>query len=438
MAGIQSDSQPEAARRTLPRWAMAVFVVLTIAAGVQFLVFLPSMAGWPKFDFSAYYRAGLLVRAGNADQLYDNPVPTCLREFGYRLGPGPYIYPPPLAVVLSPLTLLRFPAASMVWFALGLALCIHLTWILVRAAPRPGLPATLLVLITFFCSNAILGDITLGNVNALVAWLVVLSLALVLRGRDGPAGAALAGAFLIKLTPALLLAYLAMTRRWRALVLFCTTAVLVCGATAAVTGPACFVRFLASFPAWSQREDIVSNQSLMGTLSRLLRGSAHSDAVIAWPAAVTPLWLAVSGAVLLVTMERIWRRRGDAFYCYGLVAVCTALVSPVTWIPHLVVLMIAIVWQIRAAVGTGISARPNADFLVQLLAFAAELPLLILSVPLNAERCDSNLLMFAYLSRPGLGLLVLWAALVHAGRRNSTLFVTSDAAEVPAPRAVAA
>jgi hypothetical protein len=91
-------------------------------------------------DFTAYYAAGKIVRAGMAPSLYDQGLQFRVqREFApdviIRHGPLPYIHPPFEALLFVPLTFLPYFTAYLVWDALSAAMLVVMLVLL-----RPHIP----------------------------------------------------------------------------------------------------------------------------------------------------------------------------------------------------------------------------------------------------------------------------------------------------------
>src|SRR5438309_1932858 len=80
-------------------------------------------------DFFAFYSAGRLIREGQPQSLYDASTLTALERHiwphptGYA-GYMPFLNPPSAAVILSPLALLPFATARLLWLAISIALAI--------------------------------------------------------------------------------------------------------------------------------------------------------------------------------------------------------------------------------------------------------------------------------------------------------------------------
>src|SRR5262249_30279210 len=130
-----------------------------------------------------------------------------------------YPNPPIMALILRPLTWLSPLVCSLCWFYLKLGLtAIAVYWVfqLVEDAERP-FPAWAKALTILLSLRPILGDLSHGNVNLFILFLVVAALYAFHRGRDFWAGSILALAIACKITPALFIPYFLWKRAWRTL-----------------------------------------------------------------------------------------------------------------------------------------------------------------------------------------------------------------------------
>jgi hypothetical protein len=130
-----------------------------------------------------------------------------------------YPNPPIMAILLWPLAQLPPLASALCWFYLkaGMVL-LALHWVF-RVVERHALqfPPWAKVLTTLLSLRPIIGDLSHGNVNLFILFLIVAALFAYQRGRDLTAGIVLALAMCCKVTPALFLPYLLWKRAWRAL-----------------------------------------------------------------------------------------------------------------------------------------------------------------------------------------------------------------------------
>jgi alpha-1,2-mannosyltransferase len=174
-----------------------------------------------------------------------------------------------------------------------------------------------------------------GQVNLMLVALVTGDYLFgVLRGRRwGGIGIGLAAA--IKLTPAIFILYLVLTKRWRAAGLASATAAVATIFATAVAPDASRVFWTEALWDTNRVGNLasVANQSLRGAVGRL--DPYHTS---------TKLWLLVVLITLVVWAWRVRRaaRNGDEVLGYALTAVVGCLISPVTWVHHLVWLIPAL------------------------------------------------------------------------------------------------
>ena len=128
-----------------------------------------------------------------------------------------YPNPPVQAIILSPLVELDRVPGALLWFALKVGMaCLSIVWAfrLVRGDGPPLSDGAKLLTIVF-AAHAILGDLSHGNVNIFIAFLVFAALELQRRARPVAGGLTLALAIACKVTPALFVPYFVWKRAWR-------------------------------------------------------------------------------------------------------------------------------------------------------------------------------------------------------------------------------
>ena len=295
------------------RPALVPVVVLAAAA---FLVLVPTFRHF--FDLGVYRGAVRSVLFEGGD----------LYAFRYQGTGYGFTYPPFAALVLSPLAFLSWPvavAASLLVNAGAVA------WLVRWWMPWAGAAATVLLVVAVIVAEPARDTFSFGQVNLVLLVLVGTDLAALGRGsRWAGVGIGLAAA--VKLTPAVFVAYLLVTRRYRA-------AAVAAGTAAGATLLAAAVAPGASWTFWTSavrdtgrvgRLDYVSNQSLRGVVARL-------EADPAW-------WLVMCVVVLGVWWVRSRRAAaaGDDRAGFALTGALACLISPVTWVHHLVWLLPAL------------------------------------------------------------------------------------------------
>ncbi len=129
-----------------------------------------------------------------------------------------YPHPPIMAVLLEPLERMPPLAGALVWFTLKVAMAVlSLIWVfrLVESDGSP-FPAWAKVLVVLFSLKPIIDDLTHGNVNLFILFLMMAALTAYRQRRDLLAGGVLALAIACKITPGLFIPYLLWKRSWRA------------------------------------------------------------------------------------------------------------------------------------------------------------------------------------------------------------------------------
>ncbi|MFE2516610.1 glycosyltransferase 87 family protein [Streptomyces mirabilis] len=294
---------------------------LAVAVGV-FTATVPLLRDW--FDLRVYYgTVDAWVHHGG--RIYDYWVP------GTTYG---FTYPPFAAVTMLPMALIGLRTAIAVSVVLNLAALAVVVWILVGPALRRYgwygyvLAACLLTLL-----EPVRDTFSFGQVNLLLLALVLSDAWLLSTGRGRRAGVGIGLAAAIKLTPALFIGLLLLGRRWRA-------AGVATAVAAGATGLAAWVAPDASRFYWSEalwdthrigRLAYVSNQSLQGVLARLAAPGEPSRAV----------WAATALLFLCVWARRTSRALADEDWtaAFALTGLAACLLSPITWVHHLVWLL---------------------------------------------------------------------------------------------------
>ncbi len=184
----------------------------------------------------SFTRAGLLLACGLVMFLILQAVNTACESDGndltsyclsshallqggnpYATGsPFPYVYPLFLALIIAPLAILPCTVTTLIWALVGLAALVGTLAIIRHHAPA-RLPVALLLGLCLVYFDVIQNNVVNGQVNFLVLYLCVLGFQFSRKDRDAPAALAIGAAAAIKLTPLIMLCYLAARRRWLAL-----------------------------------------------------------------------------------------------------------------------------------------------------------------------------------------------------------------------------
>ena len=258
----------------------------------------------------------------------------------------PFTYPPFAAIVFRPLAWLSNDALRVAMLLTSIAALVVAIAATLRATGvaygRTLITLTLYATALAVCLEPIKQTLRLGQVNLLLLALVALDV-LWVPARWRGVGVGLATG--LKLTPAIFIAYFAVTRQWRA----ATTSVVTFAATiglgfVVMPDDAHRVWFDRLFLDSQRIGDVgyVANQSIEGALLRVTHD--HAPALVAIAISVV-----VAAAGLLVA-SRLHRagREVDAFLTAAVVGL---VVSPISWSHHWVaVALIAAVALSRAVI----------------------------------------------------------------------------------------
>ncbi len=130
-----------------------------------------------------------------------------------------YPNPPIMALLLRPLADLPPLAGALCWFYLKAGMALLAFAAVFRVVEEPGrpFPPWARALTVLLILRTVHGDLTHGNVNLFILFLVAAALFAFHHGRDVAAGVLLALAIACKVTPALFVAYFLWKRAWRVL-----------------------------------------------------------------------------------------------------------------------------------------------------------------------------------------------------------------------------
>lgn len=357
-------------QRVTRRIDRRTIVRIGIVAGTALLVVLAVRVfgrAYSFFDLKIYH--GAMVWWASGGELYQYVAP------GITLG---FTYPPFAALVMLPMVELPAVAAGWVNLLVSLgALVAVLIALLVPIADRHGWPRWFVVALAVPLAAALEPSretLGFGQVNLLLFVLIIADLvALRWQARHssrpvtragGPratgraavptppagggalgrfwlsgawAGAGIGLATAVKLTPALFILYLMVTKQWRAAMTALSTAVGVTVFTFVVAGRESATYFGSVM--WQTDRvgtaDLTPNQSLAGLLARM------------YDSAETPtlLWLAFSLVIVVVGLSRAANAHadGDELAAFTLVGLTANVVSPISWTHHLVFVIPAII-----------------------------------------------------------------------------------------------
>ena len=348
----------------LARWVVALYSAAHSIAG--------------RYDFSTYYAAASALRHNPHANIYDAAV---LARAGAATGvlvnpPLPYTYPPFFAVVLSPFTALSFRTLSRLWLFGNAALWLAVALVLAgeirallgrrlaaapdadghgQAQPEPWWarlrddPAPLVALAasTWLCLSFAPASQTLdtGQINFLVLVPLALIPWLTRHRHERGVGVMVAIAAMLKFTPALLIAYLLLRRRWEAALAAVVALVALALVSMAVVGPGVFFAAIPqALHVGGGDATLGHNQALFAPLLTALR--VNGSSVLGAATIASRVGLAVLAAAFAHVIYHLPRRSpesagadaGEAA-AYAVALCAMVLLSPAAWVHHYVWLL---------------------------------------------------------------------------------------------------
>ena len=315
-----------------PSSPIRLCVMLGVAGVASYLAWLTIEAfGRPYdfFDMKIYHGAMAWWTAGG--ELYEYVHPTI------TLG---YTYPPFAALTMLPMASLTTIDAGWMNVGFGLiTLAFACAVLLDPIAKRYGWPRWWLVALAvpaFTALEPVRESLGFGQVNLLLFGMIIADLVALRRGwRWAGIGIGLATA--IKLTPALFIVYLLVSRQWRAAWTAAGAAMGVTVATHLVVPEESAAYF--GTVLWNTERvgvaDMTPNQSLAGLIARL-HDTAHAPSL---------LWMSFMLVVLAIGLSRARtaHAEGDEVTAFTIVGLTANVISPISWTHHLVWIVPAII-----------------------------------------------------------------------------------------------
>ena len=390
-----------------------VLLVLVLSIGAYYLTW--SVVQWLtltpeslRFDFVNYF-GGAQAAARGTDIYADFK-----HSWGTQAWVVAYIYPPFFALVLAPLTAFGLLAAARIWLLAVHAAFVGSLLLILRIHPELTRSGRRLLLLASLGFMPVYLNLKFQQVATVWLLLITATLWAALRRRTGLAGAFIAAAASLKVSPIFLIPLFARLARWRIAV---SAGVTLVGLTVVtmLAAPGSWQFFTVVLPRIGLGTANWDNGSIDGLVSRIselapnLFGNATQTVakVIIAAAAIAligvTLWFARHGA------QETWTLR------LSVSALVTALliVSSVTWQHHLVTLLLPL--------ATGIAwitvRRPGARYSWWLLAAYAMCWVDRRAFPLPADMqvhsWTDAALVLAGTSVKLVGLLLLWTLLLQ-------------------------
>jgi len=311
-------------------------------------------------DFKAYYLAGAMLRAGEDVYDLERSYEVAQHLFSAEVvgsAKYPYLYPPPLAIAMIPLSHLPFRWAYRLWVLGEQVFLIASLYLLAENLPSFGGYAWPFLIILAANMYPVYLSNDIGQVGMLILLVLSLAIHFARRGRFFWAGVVLGVGGMIKISPLLLLGFFALQRKWRALTGAILALVVLSAVSIGVAGPQVMFSFIQTNLGKSVPEQIgfYSNLSLAAFIHRLFSvpGGSPYELPVRWGFILTCLGL------LVLLSHRQYPQTGQTFtVLFSLWITAMLLVSPITWEHHLVWLLPAFGFAVSALVDTQSRSSP--------------------------------------------------------------------------------
>lgn len=328
------------------------------------LAFLVVEAGWATAvviankgtDFYLYYLAAeALKRDWDIYNLDVTEWQQLANEVGVPHYAPPYRYPPLLAAVIEPLTLLPPRHAFALWSGINVLLLLAIAVLLSRWIADYWVVPWIFIGLAGYAP--VLTTVYAGQANLFVLLSVVAYLYALTRGRQTLAGLALAVGVMFKPMPVPLALHAAWKYQLRIILWFFIGLV----ALGLITLPAIGIRpyqayahhslHLAGLTSADQPVAYPPNQGLSGFLGRLLTRHEFGNSVADNPTLAKTLTLIATLTLVLAAVALCWPgkplTRRSFLLEAGLIIVTTHLIAPVNWFHHMALAFVAllIAWK---------------------------------------------------------------------------------------------
>ena len=399
--------------RVLLMLVLGIGAYYVIWSVVQWLTLTPESL---RFDFVNYF-GGAQAAAHGTDIYADFK-----RSWGTQAWVVAYIYPPFFALVLAPLTSLGLLAAARIWLLVVQAAFVGSLLLILRIHPELSRSGRRLLLLASLGFMPLYLNFKFQQVATV--WLLLITGALwaALRRHTGLAGAFIAAAASLKVSPIFLIPLFARLGRWRIAVTGSAMLVAITVVTV-LAAPGSWQFFTVVLPRIGLGTANWDNGSIDGLVSRI----AEVAPQLFGGATQTVAKAVIAAAAVIVIGVTLWRSRGGTDEAWTLrlsvSALITALliVSSVTWQHHLVTLLLPL--------ATGIAwitvRRPGARYGWWLFAAYAMCWMDRRAFPLPADMqvhsSTEAALVLAGTSVKLVGLLLLWTLLLQMLRVEAQL-----------------
>ena len=317
-------------------WAAAAIIAVVVRGPVFVSIIRPPPGDFP--DFVQEWVSGRNYWHG--EPVYQPQRATVFRNTGFDYPDFETMmrwnaHPPVAVLAVLPFGLIAdYRAAHLVWNLCTLALFLTAVWLALRELgarlhPWSVFPAITLLL----CADPVLSQLFQGQLNFLIAFLVVAGWVADRRDYQSLAGVAVGAAIALKLFPGLLLVYFLGARRWRAAIVAILIASGLNAIAAAAFGIEAFTTYIREvIPSLEVFRNAWSNVSVAGYWRRVARSVGVPEVAL--------IGLICQGAVGLAIVWRSWRASTveERDQAYSLAVIGMLLASPVAWGHYFVLL----------------------------------------------------------------------------------------------------
>ena len=399
---------------------LIVLLLVVGFIGFAWQALRPLVFNTNMYDFNSYYVAASATQKG-IDPYNDEALQQLAQDLKIPKI-AEYNYPPFTTLLFLPLSFLPYPAAVLVWRILNLALVILVVWLICKMLGlRLGAVSALVIGLLVFNYDPLLYNLGIGQINLVILLLITGAAYAWVRQRQVLAGVLLALAASIKIAPAILFIYFLWKGGLKA-VAAGVAAMAACAAIAFVAlGEQTTRRAVAIIAGVAQADNAwIANQSGRGFLARLFVGDEYVHAL--YPAAALERVLYFGGALIIAALTAFVlyrsRRTGLFHYEFALVLITFHLISPVTWVHHLV-------WMIYPLIVLAVACLDR-KHLAPIVLFAIGYALIAFPLDYRAEQIF-RWPQALWISTKLYGLIILYAL-------NAWLLLTAPPGEVaPAP-----
>ncbi len=390
-------------------------VLLTLVLGIGAYYVVWSVVQWLtltpeslRFDFVNYF-GGAQAAAQGTDIYADFK-----HSWGTQAWVVAYIYPPFFALVLAPLTAFGLLAAARIWLLAVHAAFVGSLLLMLRIHPELTRSGRRLLLLASLGFMPVYLNLKFQQVATV--WLLLMTAALwaALRRRSGWAGAFIAAAASLKVSPIFLIPLFARLGRWR-IALIGGAMLVALTVVTMLAAPGSWQFFTVVLPRIGLGTANWDNGSIDGLVSRIAELAPN----LFGSATQTVAKVGIGAAAVAVIGVTLWVARNGADEAWSLrlsvAALITALliVSSVTWQHHLVILLLPVATSIAWIT----VRRPGARYGWWLLAAYAMCWMDRRAFPLPADMrvhsWSDAALVLAGTSVKLVGLLLLWTLLLQ-------------------------